>query len=203
MLRRRMMMQSENSMMPEGGIIYKLPEKTIFTGSNNIDTGIHLFRDYDSFTLFSEIEFDTNELINPVPTDAENATIFTCMWEQKPWPGFSYRIRNGYTTDIIFGDSSPIVLISGGKGKYKIKIAFTTNNKTVTKMLFKTNDEKYKTFSTVYQWENPGGIDNAVLILGSYKTTSGTYGRYFKGSINIFSLYDRAFSDEEIEKFFV
>lgn len=203
MLRRRMMMTSVSHGLPENGLVYKLPEKTIFTGSNNIDTGVYIFRDYNSFTLFSDVEFNVDD--QNIPSASMPSTIIACMWEAMPYPGFTYRIRKDsvgtYITDIIFGDKMfDIVPIS--KGKYRIKMAFSVENKTIKNIFYQVNGDDLKSSAFSYQFQASGTIERAVLTLGSYKQTSGAYGRYFIGEMNQFALYDNTFTETEIKKLF-
>ena len=54
----------------------------------------------------------------------------------------------------------------------------------------------------------PSGVDvtsnilattfNTNVLLGAYQTTSGTKGRYFKGTINHYAIYLKALTDAEI-----
>lgn len=192
----------KNVGMTDNGIIYKLPGKMVFTGSNNIDTGIHLFRDYDSFTLFSDVEFNAEDQI--IDDASKPATIISCMWEAEPYPGFTYRIRNNagiYITDIIFG-TDMVNIVPNAKGKYRIKMAFSVENRTIKNIFYQVNDADLKSFALSYEFQVSGTIENAILTLGSYRKTSGAYGRYFIGDMNQFILYDRAFSNEEINMFF-
>ena len=84
-------------------IIYKLSTPVIFNGSNNIDTGLHLYQDYDNFTLFADIGYDASEQVS---TSASQATIVACMHETSPWPGFTIRHNpERKALSIIFGIS--------------------------------------------------------------------------------------------------
>ena len=192
---RRRMIKCKDS---EGGSIYRLSSPVIFDGSNNIDTGIHLYRDYDDFTFFTDIEFDTSEQVgsgNAMPT------IVACMYELNPWPGFAFRYDpSSYQIEIVFGNSTATKMRIAGSNRCKVCVS--VKNKRCEGIYFKIGDNELRKMDE-YDTSSQNNIDKAVLVLGSYRPPQGTYGRYWRGTIYDFAVYDRALSEEEINGLFL
>lgn len=191
---RRRMIKCKDS---EGGSIYKLSSPVIFDGSNNIDTGIHLYRDYADFTVFADFTFNKN---NQIEFSYSGATIAACMYEINPWPGFTLRyiVDSGLT--LIFGDS-PAYNVKIPDGLCNCKVCFSVKNKRCESAYFKIGDaepEKKEVVDTSPQ----NNIEQAILTLGSYRTPDGAYGRYWIGTMHEFIVYNRTLSEDEINKLF-
>lgn len=192
---RRRMIKCKDS---EDGSIYKLASPVIFDGSNNIDTGIHLYRDYDDFTFFTDIEFDPSEQIG---SGSNPATIAACMYETNPWPGFTLRYNPATLgLSLVFGNSSETYeRIKSGLNRCKICVS--VKNKRCEGIYFKINDNELKKMNG-HDTSSQNNIDKAVLVLGSYRTPQGTYGRYWRGTMHDFAAYNKTLSEEEIGKLF-
>lgn len=193
-MRRRMLIENREI----EGIVYKLSSPVIFDGSNNIDTGLHLYQDYDDFTFFADIEFDANEQVGTV---GSQPTIIACMHELNPWPGFALRYNPGVSSlSLIFG-SSPETYEQTQSGLYRYKVCVSVKNKRCESAYFKIGDAE-PTKKNVQDNTSQNNIEQAVLVLGSYRTPQGVYGRYWKGTIYKFVVYNRALSEEDINKLF-
>lgn len=193
-MRRRMLIENREI----EGIVYKLSSPVIFDGSNNIDTGLHLYQDYDDFTFFADIEFDANEQVGTVDSQS---TIIACMHELNPWPGFTLRYNPDVSRlSLIFG-SSPETYEQTQSGLYRYKVCVSVKNKRCESAYFKIGDAE-PTKKNVQDNTSQNNIEQAVLVLGSYRTPQGVYGRYWKGTIYKFVVYNRALSEEEINKLF-
>lgn len=193
-MRRRMMMKEYDI----EDIIYKLSTPVIFNGSNNIDTGLHLYQDYDNFTFFVDIGYDASEQVGTIGSPP---TIVSCMHEINPWPGFTIRHNPGKNgLSLIFG-SSPETIERVQSGFYRYKVCFYVKDKRCESAYFKIGDaEPVK--KNVTDSGSQVNIEQAVLVLGSYRTPQGAYGRYWKGTIYNLVVYNRALSEEEINKLF-
>ena len=182
----------------EEGIIYSLPGETVFDGTNNIDTGIYLYRDYSDFTLFVDFTVNLDDITTTWPSVQETA--ITCMYEIEPWPGFvvrtvyvrSYRSKLVQT---IFGNSSEIIEPLTSDMSH-CKVAFSVTNKRCKLFFYSIDGEVIQ--KTANDSTSQSNIDKAVLTIGSYRTPQGTYGRYWKGTMHELTVYDRAFSEEEL-----
>ena len=181
----------------EEGIIYSLPGETVFDGTNNIDTGIHLYRDYSYFTLFAD--FTVN--LDDISADSrEQATAVTCMYEASPWPGFVTRTayvasQNSKSLQTIFGNSQEITEPLSSDMSH-CKVAFSVTNKRCNLFFYSIDGEVIK--KTANDSASQNNIDKGVLTIGSYRTPDGEYGRYWKGTMHELTVYDRAFSEEEL-----
>lgn len=187
-MRRRMMFPAKAQ---EEGIIYSLPGETVFDGTNNIDTGIYLYRDYSDFTLFADFTFTHSENI---ATQHAAKTIVTCMYEDAPWPGFVVRTYS-WLLSTVFGISTEISERIGAN-TVRYKVAFSVTNKRCNLFFYSIDGEVIQ--KTANDSSSQTNIDKAVLVIGSYRTPQGTYGRYWKGTMHELTVYDRAFSEEEL-----
>ena len=193
-MRRRMLIENREI----EGIVYKLSSPVIFDGSNNIDTGLHLYQDYDDFTFFADIEFDANEQVGTV---VSQPTIIACMHELNPWPGFALRYNpNVSGLSLIFGNS-PETYEQTQSGLYRYKVCASVKNKRCESAYFKIGDAE-PTKKNVQDTASQNNIEQAVLVLGSYRTPQGVYGRYWKGTIYKFVVYNRALTTDEINDLF-
>lgn len=181
----------------EEGIIYSLPGETVFDGTNNIDTGIHLYRDYSDFTLFADFTVNLDDISNLA---SAQATLVTCMYETTPWPGFVVRTayvasQNSKSVQTIFGNSTEIIEPLTSDMSH-CKVAFSVTNERCKLFFYSIDGEVIK--KTANDSSSQTNIDKSVLTIGSYRTPQGTYGRYWKGTMHELTVYDRAFSEEEL-----
>ena len=193
-MRRRMMFPAKAQ---EEGIIYSLPGETVFDGTNNIDTGIYLYRDYSDFTLFANFTVNLDDISTVASVQA---TAVTCMYEADPWPGFVTRTayvdsQNSKSLQTIFGNSLEITEPLSSDMSH-CKVAFSVTNKRCKLFFYSIDGEAIQ--KTANDSSSQSNIDKGVLTIGSYRTLQGTYGRYWKGTMHELTVYDRAFSEEEL-----
>ena len=193
-MRRRMMTAYETA---EDGSIYRLSSSVTFDGSNNIDTGIHLYQDYADFTVFADFTFDKN---NQIELSNSGATIAACMYETSPWPGFVLRYIVGSGLTLIFGNS-PASYVKISDGICNCKVCFSVKNKRYESAYFKIGDAEPEKREVV-DASSQNNIEQAILTLGSYRTPDGAYGRYWVGTMHEFIVYNRTLSEDEINKLF-
>lgn len=171
--------------------LYRLPEATTFDGADDfIDTGVKLFDTEKDFTILCEVN---------APAQTTNGTIFHCIDESgSPWPGLCVMYSTGRKSFDLGGRhdgmrSAYEVFIEEGLQRYGIVV------KAGVPKLIKIRSGDYgwtcalseSTFSACQQ----------TLVLGAYQDASGGKGRFFKGTINSFAVYDYAMEDETVEAF--
>ena len=168
------------------GKLYELPQTTTFNGTSDyIDTGIKLFDTAKDFTLI------VNGYMQNL-SQAFNTPILHCMQESGEYPGLS--VQN-------MGNSS--YGVQGAPGEYfpghnidtnRIRFAITCRNGIVQELRMKRDKgvESYRIKSGTYNQ-----VDKT-LVIGAYKTDSGTYGRYWSGTISNFVVYNEALSGGQI-----
>ena len=176
--------------------IYTLPSVTEFTGSNFIDTGKQMMKGRNSFTL----TFDCLDKSNIV--SGSDFTIAHCMHEVSPWPGLSIHMVNdsnpnpqgGYYKQYNLEINSS----SRGSGIYDYGIDNKTNTRIKTVMIVDYTNNTYTVIAKIngndfsQTVEIPTGTINVNehLLIGCYQSSSGTKGRYWKGTMYDFEIYD-------------
>lgn len=187
---------------PVEGVLYNLENPTVFDGSNFIDTGV-CARDTDKdLTIF--ISYNGESGITDV-TNRTQACVMHAMLEGNGYPGFvidiverSYRIGttgNYYLLDdegnrIGYAEcsSEQKVCMRIKSGSNIIKLNYKIEGKTAS----------VKTATTGF---NRNTFNNTIL-LGAYRDISDVKGRYWKGTINSFTVYDKVLTDEEVNALF-
>lgn len=155
----------------------------VFTENNYIDTGVKLWDSAKDFTVL--LSFTTE-------TSTSQKTILHALYEVEPWKGFVIQLISG-----------PAI------GLYSVSGIAIANYSTTTKkcVVVKRIGDSYKAFSNDLY---PAGIlasnietpvtNNLSVLLGAYQTTSGTKGRYWKGTIHHCVIYSEALTDEQIQE---
>ena len=121
------------------------------------------------------------------------------MYEQNPYYGLALQNRflvgNGalvyYTpTQLLMRDNQQIVVVY--------------DNKVITRGYYKNSlsSPNIQTLS-MYSNEFHEEMTKPYLILGAYQTITGEIGRFWKGTIYDFKVYNRVLSDDEINDLFV
>lgn len=188
----------------ETGLLYRLPSVTELNGVNEyVDTGIQLMKTKRNFTIVVDFNED-----NGVLALDKMATLFHCMLEDNVnyiYPGISCHFAysdngntkffqssyNGNTSNsnnsIYHGFSN----VSIGRVRYACSVDTDTNIMTVC---MKVNGELAinQSISEI----KFASIDETLLI-GAYRTSDDVKGRFFKGTINEFKVYNHAFSNDE------
>lgn len=186
-------------------LVYQLPQETTFNGTSTyIDTGVKLFDTQKDFTLFVDFTDTT--------TRANNMTVLHCMYEGTlngiSWPGLVFDFFSQVTTvnNYRFAsgmdpyDYSPAWVKTGGRRR---KVCAVFQAAAFDRMAWSDNggavSTDYTTRSkTAYSYVS---ISQTVY-LGCYRTTSGSQGRFFNGTMHDCKIWERALSDAEIAKLF-
>lgn len=195
-------------------ILYNLEAPVTFDPSKRqyIDTGIRLFENItdEKFTIM--IDFSNGE--NASISSTDHGTVMHCMRESQPWPG---------TAITVMANSGNVLMATYNNKQVLTKTASSTafagrNTKAV--ICFKgpqmrvvcptagavgtSEGESLAETKLDTGWFYVSGmkttIDNT-LILGAYKETNGTMGRYFNGTINSFKVYSGICSNDMIQEF--
>ena len=187
--RRRLLMSSS---IDNNDIIYQLPKETTFNGTSDyINTGIKLFDVTDNFTMYIRVDLSQS--------NDTNIPCFHCLYEQNPYYGLAlqngFLVGNGalthYTpTQLLMKDNQQIVVVY--------------DNKVITRGYYKNSllSPNIQTLS-MYSNEFHEEMTKPYLILGAYQTITGEIGRFWKGTIYDFKVYNRVLSDDEINDLFV
>lgn len=186
--------------IPKTGLIYKLDSPLVCDGitDNHINTGIKLFdanEGLDEFTIALDCNWDTSAPKLP-------STAFHCMIsENSPWAGISADLQkysnqaelncNGTNSDenlrMYFGGASEF-------GRMSVIISYSRKDNRVRAMNPMLDEYKEKSVGMPVHSKN--------LIIGSKEKDGGSvYFDYWKGSINTFEVYDRAFSEAELRSY--
>ena len=174
---------------PSVVVPYSLPEETTFNGTSDyIDTGVQLCS-YDN--PFSIAFHATNGTGN---TSAQSNTIFHCMKEEVPFPGFSFGVAYNATAYKFgaFGVNRNINIPLDGS-EIKVVITYSGGNANL-KCLYDGNITEY-TFAVTFV----SAVQN--LLLGCYQATDGTKGRFWNGTLHDFKVFDYVMNDAEIEEY--
>lgn len=173
-------------------ILYKLPHATVFNGTSDyIDTDIQLRKEDISFTIFLHVSKDSTE-------DANHKTVLHCMHEASPYDGLMLDYYASKFQIICGTGSSAITSVPETKiSEDGIYVAVTHEQGT------SKYDAYYKTATTVSHKQltyNFVSI-NETVIIGAYQDTSGTKGRYFKGTIHDLKILSEVVDDQSISNY--
>ena len=180
-------------------VLFKLRNTTDFDGIDDyVDTGIKLFDVADDWTIYFAAD-----LSQGVTQTGDNIPVFHCIYEITPWPGISFQggFAKAYAGRYSNGDwSATKVYISGTtyyqgcvicKDKFVKHIYDKTSPTTETRELIINNTTNFN--------EN---VKKATLLLGCYQDVNGAKGRFWKGTIYDFVVYNRALTTDEINDLF-
>jgi hypothetical protein len=167
------------------GMLYNLPEPTTFNGTSDyIDTWIKLFDTAKDFTIVCTADFSAL---------ANNICLFHCMNEATPYPGLSVDGQSGVR--ICYTGAASLVTSISNKTtvstliiRYKAGVLDAIRYRDTSGAIVTVNHNTSAKYTAV----------NQNLLLGAYQTTAGVKGRYFKGTISSFTVYDSCMSDDEI-----
>ena len=180
-------------------VLFKLRNTTDFDGIDDyVDTGIKLFDVTDDWTIYFAVDL-TSEVIQT----KNNIPVFHCIYELSPWPGISLQggITKSYAGKYNGGNWSGLGVYVVGttyyqgcvicKDKFVKHIYDKTSPTTEMRELFIDNPTNFN--------EN---VKKATLLLGCYQDVNGTKGRFWKGTIYDFVVYNRALTTDEINDLF-
>ena len=136
----------------------------------------------------------------------KNACVMHSMLESSGYPGFSIDIVNGGYRVGTSGNDYFLLDDEGNKIKraecsseQKICIRITSGSNTIN-IKYKV-EGKTASIKTIDGTMRTDTFNNTIL-LGAYRNTNDEKGRYWKGTINSFTVYDRVLTDEEVNALF-
>ena len=185
---------------PVEGVLYNLESPTVFDGTNFIDTGV-CARDTDKdLTIFISYNGKTG-----VPGQAQ-VCVMHAMLESNGYPGLSidtvdrhYRIATAGNNYYLLDDNNNMIDYAECSSEQKVCIRITSGSNIINtkyKIEGKTASVKTKDITI-----NTNTFSNTIL-LGAYRDSSDVKGRYWSGTINSFTVYDKVLTDEEVNALF-
>ena len=183
--------------VPESGIIYQLPEATVFTGSNYIDTGVAPLAEDKPFTIFldwthtGESEFVGSRYV-----------IAHAMTENSPYPGIILQYNNNgivseyrQGTNTISSNSTGGLIDNADLHRVKVVYRKDESGKVTVARCYNENGQIHKNEKVMDYYAVP-----EELRLGCYRSNVGGTGRFAKGLLNDCKVYNYAISDEEMNE---
>ena len=186
---------------PVEGVLYNLESPTVFDGTNFIDTGV-CARDTDKdLTIFISYK---GEVVAP---NGAQVCVMHAMLESTGYPGLSidtttedqYRIGTRNGSYYLLDDEGNQMKSTNCSNEQKICIRITSGSNTINiKYKIEGKNASVKTMNGMI---NAATFNNTIL-LGAYRDISDVKGRYWKGTINSFTVYDKVLTDEEVNALF-
>lgn len=171
-------------------VLYALPEAKTFNGSSDyVNTGVKLLSVDRDFTITFTAVNGTVDVDDP---------IFHCMTEELPYPGLSLQRVQGNSSYQIGGlvTSLTATVCSWASGKTN-KCVFRHTAGTSNYIFSSKTDTTLHPTITVTAESGHVTTDKNLLI-GCYQQTDGTLGRFWNGTVNDFTIYDRVLTDDEV-----
>ena len=129
-----------------------------------------------------------------------------CMLESTGYPGIAidivdndYRIGTSNGNYWIVDDENKRIKCTECSSEQKVCIRITSGSNAIS-IKYKV-EGKNASVKTMNGKMNTATFNNTIL-LGAYKDSSDVMGRYWKGTINTFTVYDRVLTDEEVNALF-
>lgn len=186
---------------PAEGVLYNLESPVTFDGSNFIDTGV-CARDTDKdLTIF--ISYN-GEIVDP--RNVQHCVMHT-MLESNGYPGLSidtvkddyYRIGTANGNYWLPDDEGNRIKCTDCSSEQKVCIRITSGSNAI-KINYKI-EGKNASVKTIGGTMKTDTFNNTIL-LGAYRDSSDVKGRYWKGIINSFTVYNKVLTDEEVNALF-
>lgn len=180
----------------ESGLLYYLPEETVFDGNSTfIDTGIKLFDTKKDFTIVCRGDFTEKQ------NTSYSATPLHCLHEAGAYPGLNIQtpVMNVGTYQFNGNDEKG--------GKYTAdsnKMPSTSPSFVITASAGVITNIAYIQDGAPLFCEIQTNSYDAItetMILGAYQDTSGTKGRFWKGTLYEFKVYDYEMTTSQIEAY--
>ena len=198
----------EVAVTQEPGVLYYLPSITEFDGVDDyIDTGLQLMKTEQNFTIVADFNED-----NGVLGLDETVTLFHCMLEDSVnyvYPGTSCHFVGSNNGSIVKLVQFSYNYNTSASSSYKSVFHSFSNNVSLGNIRIACSIDTDTNIMTVCMRVNGelvinqsvSGIKFAsvdeTLLIGAYRTSDDIKGRFFKGTINEFKVYDHAFSNNE------
>ena len=186
---------------PVEGVLYNLGSPTVFNGTNFIDTGV-CARDTDKdLTIF--ISYN-GEIVAP---SGVQHCVMHAMLESTGYPGFSidtvkddyYRIGTANGNSWLYDDENNKIKCTDCSSEQKICMRITSGSDRIN-IKYKI-EGKNASINTAGIRMNTNTF-NTTILLGAYRDSSDVKGRYWKGTINSFTVYDKVLTNEEVNALF-
>lgn len=145
-----------------------ISEKTVFNGSNYVDTGVQLFAEDRDFVLAVDYEFGEGNETNDV--------LMQCFQDNGS-NGFKLWYNNG--VNFTWGTSLNSITDSGSREMIVIRHKKGNNNLTI----YKSNLTSFSEIETVELTRTKSTSGTGSLIFGSAKADDGIYEKYAIGNI--------------------
>ena len=190
------------------GLLYYLPSITELNGVNEyVDTGLQLMKTEQNFTIVADFNED-----NDVLGLDETVTLFHCMLEDSVnyvYPGTSCHFVGSNNGSIVKLVQFSYNYNTSASSSYKSVFHSFSNNVSLGNIRIACSIDTDTNIMTVCMRVNGelvinqsvSGIKFAsvdeTLLIGAYRTSDDIKGRFFKGTINEFKVYDHAFSNNE------
>ena len=182
---------------PTQEIIYQLPVRTTFDGTNYIDTGISPLAENTPFTVFIDwTDINESEFV------ASQHVIMHCMNENTPYPGIILQYSpNGIVSEYRQGSntistSSRVALVENADLEHaKVVFRKDENGLITVARCYNENGQIHKDEKTM-DYVAVG----EPLRLGCYRSNTGGTGRFAKGILNDCKIYNYAISDDEMNE---
>lgn len=197
-------------------ILYNLENPVTFVPSEQkyIDTGIKLFESItdEKFTIMIDFSNGKNAYISD--SDTSMRTVMHCMKEVDPWPGVTINVHgySGHAIMATYGTRQVLTKTTAStpfSGR-NTKAVICFNGTRMRVVCPTAGKAANKTYESLYEdkpdtgWFDVNSMTPAInetIILGAYKETDGTMGRYFDGTINRFKVYSGICPDSMIQEF--
>lgn len=174
--------------------IYALPEATTFNGTSDyIDTGLQLLTTNKTSLTIVFDGFSTS-------LGGSQVTLLHCMHESSPWPGLSmYTSSRQFNADLnsISGSGGRVALtniVSSGVSEARIKCVWIIDFTSMRSYVFlSVNDTLFTESTTIVSGMLDVNITENALI-GCYQKTNGTKGRFWKGTMYDYKIYNYAWT---------
>ena len=195
---------------PSADPVYALSETTEFNGTSDyIDTGLQLMGSNKSNLT---IVFDV--LDKSTPERYVQKALFHCMHEVSPWPGnciqFSYDFEHVNTKELDFdinsntsGSSIKVTALpltsDGVREKFVGIIDFESGTVKALVNIADADVDYAKSDTLPFNIGSTVVTENALI--GCYQTSAGVRGRFWKGTVYDFKIYNYAWSDNEAQAY--
>lgn len=174
--------------------IYALPEATTFNGTNYIDTGLQLLTTNKTSLTIVFDGFDT-------ALGGSQTTLLHCMHESSPWPGLTINIHSRQM-DVQLNSSSGSAgsisipsIVSSDVSEARIKCVWIIDFTSMRSYVFLSVND-------ILLGQQATSITSAMLdvnitenaLIGCYQKTDGTKGRFWKGTMYDYKIYNYAWT---------
>ena len=175
------------------GALYSLPEPTVFDGTNYIDTEVKLASEDIDYTI--QITGVAGQIVQDLP-------IFHCVTEAEPYPGIGVQKGNNLYYKVVGFEGKPAgtltsisalendtfrIVLRHEKGSQYLYLDFVSNGVRGEQVVLNNN-------GTFRSSQNN-------LLIACYQNASGTKGRFWRGTIQDFTILSDVVSDSAVTEY--